>query len=232
MTGSYGKGIFVTGTDTDIGKTYVSRLLADTISSRRAVTYFKPVQTGCASGKNGELSAPDFDFVMEGRAVTVSDYKTHVPYRFVPACSPHLAARMAEIEILIENIKDCFNVIDASGVFTVVEGAGGLLVPLNKKEYMLDIIKLLKIPVVLVTSPGLGTLNHTLLTLEILEKAGFPPAGVVFNNACNLETDYIYKDNMNMIRSAAPNAFLEVAFNHKPDKKVMEFCSEITNLPS
>ena len=86
-------GLFVTGTDTDIGKTYVSRLLADTLAESMTVTYMKPIQTGCEGDK---LSSPDFDFVMAGKAKPVVGFDIHVPYRFAPACSPHLAADLAK----------------------------------------------------------------------------------------------------------------------------------------
>lgn len=89
------EGFFVTGTDTGIGKTYISKLLADALSTVRDVTYMKPVQTGCYVDSRGNLVAPDLEFVTSGKAKITGPYEVHVPYRFLPACSPHLAAFMS-----------------------------------------------------------------------------------------------------------------------------------------
>ena len=208
------KGFFVTGTDTDIGKTYISKVLADTFSCMYpAVTYMKPVQTGCIESSDGNLIAPDFDYVMSGRAVMTGTYDQHVPYRFKPACSPHLGASLVSREIALKQIYNCFFEISKNDTLIIVEGAGGILVPLSKTCNTIDLINHLQLPVILVTSPRIGTLNHTFLTLNELHRSGVVTAGVVFNNLHNDPVDYIYNDNSRMIREYIhPVAFLEV--NH------------------
>lgn len=96
------KGFFITGTDIDIGKTYISKLLADTLATKSPVTYMKPIQTGCEEDENHIFRAPDFEFVMSGKANLTGTYEQHVPYRFEPTCSPHLAAELASVTISIK----------------------------------------------------------------------------------------------------------------------------------
>ena len=173
------KSFFITGTDTGIGKTWVSRLLADCFSSFGKTTYMKPVQTGCVRSDAGEIRAPDYDYVMCGKARMNGTYEQHVPYRFEPACSPHLAASLAGLPIELDQIKSCYETI-ATGMDTViVEGAGGILVPLSDTVYILDLIMYLHLPVLLVTTPRLGTLNHTFLTLRILQECGADMQGEI-----------------------------------------------------
>lgn len=213
MKNGIGHGFFITGTDTGIGKTFVSRLLCDEFAGWQTVTYMKPVQTGCLRGPGGELPAPDFDFVMSGRAVMVGSPDDHVPYRFEPACSPHLAAARAGVLISLEDIKDRYSRISNKKSVTIVEGAGGVLAPISETLSMLDLILHLGLPVILVTSPRIGTLNQTFLSLLALAGHGIEPVGVVINNAQNLLENYIYHDTLKMIRDRIPQAaMIEVPF--------------------
>jgi dethiobiotin synthetase len=213
MKNGIGQGFFITGTDTGIGKTFISRLLCDSFAEWQPITYMKPVQTGCTRRPGGELSAPDFDFVMEGRAVMVGSPDDHVPYRFEPACSPHLAAARAGALISLEDIKDRFSRISNKKSVTIVEGAGGVLAPLSETLSMLDLMLHLGLPVIVVTSPRIGTLNHTFLTLLALADRSIEPVGVVINNAQNLMENYIYHDTRRMIQDRIPDAsLLEIPF--------------------
>lgn len=218
------RGVFVTGSDTDIGKTFAARLLCDTIGINRNVTYFKPVQSGCISGR-----APDYDYVMQGRAAPVCEEEIHVPYKFEPACSPHLSAEKAGVEISIDRIIECYQAIKEKQSLIIAEGAGGLLVPLTRDFMMVDLIRQLGLPVVLVTSSRLGTLNHTFLSIELLRSKHIPLTGVVFNHIDNRGKDFIYEDNLKTIREyAAPVPVLETAYNQQPNGEVRLFCDEIT----
>ncbi len=218
------RGFFVTGTDTGIGKTYVSRLLVGGLATLGPVTYQKPVQTGCVAGPNG-LRAPDFDMVAQSGAFPLEQYEWHVPYRYVPACSPHLAAEQAgeriELEAIIQRMQRLFPEYG----YLVAEGAGGLMVPLSSELSTLDLIRASGLDVLVVTSPRLGTLNHTFLTLEVLRHGGLAPAGVVFNNHSNLPEDAVYRDNRAMIAArCAPAAFVEVGYRAALDQPFVEFC--------
>lgn len=222
------KGLFITGTDTDIGKTYISRILADSFSSIFKTTYMKPVQTGCFMDKNGTLLAPDFQYVLSGKAVMTGTLDQHIPYRFESACSPHLAARLAKQQISFEHITNCLLKIAKDDTMVLVEGAGGILAPLSETTYVIDLIKHLHLPVIVVTSPHLGTLNHTFLTFKVLQLAGAQIAGIVLNNCRNDPEDYIYLENVKMIQDhTRPVPFLEVQHGNSCNERLSEFCRKV-----
>ena len=194
------RGLFICGTDTDIGKTYISRIVADFFSKLGTVTYYKPVQTGCELSSSGEVTAPDVSFVKHDL-----DIEAYASYCFPDACSPHLAARLAHQPIKQHEIIRDFSALKASNRFLVTEGAGGVMVPLNSKWKMIDLVKECTLPVLLVTHPGLGMINHTMLTVEALRAYKIPIAGVAINNSKNLARDYICIDNEKTIRNALGN---------------------------
>ena len=124
-------GLFVTGTDTDVGKTAFSALLLAELRRRtKNAAPMKPVQTGCDEG------VPDLDYslAIAGMKVDSETYKTMAPYTFKPACSPHLAAEMAGIEIELAEIVIAARTLASNYDFVIAEGAGGIMVPLNRKE--------------------------------------------------------------------------------------------------
>ena len=131
----------------------------------------KPVQTGCVREQQG-VKAPDIEFCLDSAGIKNIDIGMDLmaPYMFEPACSPHLAAEMAGTEISIAAITSCFKKLSEKHEYIVVEGAGGVMVPLSRRESMIDLMRALKLPVVLVARPGLGTLNHTLLSLNALKQ--------------------------------------------------------------
>jgi dethiobiotin synthase len=218
-------GFFITGTDTSIGKTYVARLLLEGFAYRHTTTYMKPVQTGCTRNAGGTLVAPDFDYVMKNRAYMSAEMDDHVPYRFEPACSPHLAASLAGVTISLENIREKFARVSDKKSITIVEGAGGVLTPLSETTTMIDLMLHLRLPIVVVTSPRIGTLNHTLLTVEALAKRGIEPAGIVVNNVTDIVEDFIYHDNVRVLRYNIPHAaFLEVNHGGECTDKAKVFC--------
>ena len=157
--------LFVTGTDTGVGKTLVSAVLLAGLEG----AYWKPIQTGSVEGTDSQWI----------RAVTGLDKNRFLPeaYLFAPPVSPHLAARMEEKPISIDSI----NVPDVRADHLIIEGAGGVMVPLDEKFFMVDLIKKIGAPVIVVASSRLGTINHTLLTLEQLKRKGIEIFGVVMN---------------------------------------------------
>ncbi|MCY4531981.1 MAG: dethiobiotin synthase [Gammaproteobacteria bacterium] len=162
--------IFVTGTSTDIGKTVVSGVL---VAGLRA-HYWKPVQTGLNEGT-------DTDWIRRHTAIPESRIHRET-YSLQQPLSPHAAAVLEDVEIKL----DAFAIPDVPvDDFLVVEGAGGIMVPLNRQHYMLDLIKSLDIPVLLVADSQLGTINHTLLSLLQLRRCGIAIIGVVMNGPKN-----------------------------------------------
>jgi len=236
------KGIFITGTGTGVGKTHVSALLLRGFSRiGQASTYMKPVETGCERCSGGKaLAGADTLFVL-GFAERKTGIDLHSPYRFEPACSPHLAARLENCEIDVSHIVSAYNDLskETAADIIIVEGAGGLLVPVAENNvYMADVAEALGLSAVIVTEPDLGTLNHTFLSLRELERRAIPLAGVVINNARNVERNFIYEDNVEIIcRHVAPVPCLDVDYSGMPitsserydilSKRITEFCNNV-----
>ncbi len=172
------KGIFITGTDTNIGKTIVSAALINTLRETENVVYWKPIQTGIEVDNDTETVK---------NLANCSDEEIYDKgFRLEKPLSPHLSARLANIKITIEKVLD-FIKNKTENKFWIVEGAGGILVPLNDKDLMIDLMKVLKLPVLIVARSGLGTINHTLLTIESLRNRGLEILGVIMNGEPNSE---------------------------------------------
>jgi dethiobiotin synthetase len=163
---------FITGTDTSVGKTVVSALLCAALDA----IYWKPIQTGTREGT-------DRGTVM--RLARLPQSRT-IPeaYRFAPPVSPHLAARRAGVRIDLRKIR---MPRIAAGENLIAEGAGGALVPINSTQFMTDLMRQLKLPVLLVARTSLGTINHTLLSLAALRAARLEIRGVIMVGKPNRE---------------------------------------------
>jgi dethiobiotin synthase len=197
-------GLFIAGTGTDVGKTMVTAGVLRWMLGRGCnAMVMKPVQTGCSLGSRGRLVAPDVEFVLRAAQLTPGEEtQSHLaPYCFEPACSPHLAARMAGATISLDRILASANWLAGRYQRLVIEGAGGLAVPLNERETMLDLIVALGVPVLLVGHSGLGTINHTLLSLEALRQRGCRVLGVLLNDVQPVfpTERYIHDDNASAI---------------------------------
>jgi len=203
------KGVFVTGTDTDVGKTLVAGALLAVASSRINAVPMKPIQTGCQKFGD-ELIAPDLDFMLtvSGLNPNQDEKALMCPYRFEPACSPHLAALRADEIIDIDHILQAFNALLERHEFVVVEGAGGIIVPIYENITMLDLMIAMDLAIILVSRPGLGTINHTLLSLRAIQQAGLNVLGVVFNHTKDLPQDFIEEDNKETIQRLAATSTL------------------------
>jgi dethiobiotin synthase len=162
------RGLFVTGTDTGVGKTVVSAALLLRFRSRFALRYWKPIQTG--------IERDDDTAEVRRLAACGPEEVTDDGVRLRHAVSPHLAARRAGVRIDLDAIGGLGS---GGSARWVVEGAGGVLVPINEAELMIDLMTRLALPVVVVARSTLGTINHTLLTLEALQARRLRVAGVV-----------------------------------------------------
>jgi len=167
---------FVTGTDTGIGKTIVSCALLSAYSARdNVVIGMKPVVTGRVCGEWADVKA-----IVAASSVAAPREWVN-PYAFIPPISPHLAAKEAGIEIDVEVIRlACLNLQKISDV-VVVEGVGGIMVPLNDRNDVADMAYALDLPVILVVGMRLGCLNHALITAKIIQASGLKLAGWVAN---------------------------------------------------
>jgi dethiobiotin synthetase len=177
-----GKGIFITGTDTGVGKTYVATGIARGL--RRSgvdVGVMKPAETGCSS-RAGRLVPGDACKLIQA-ADTRDSLDLVNPYRFKKPLAPFLAAELEGKNINPEKILTAYKKLSLRHSFMIVEGAGGILVPLWQNYTYLELARAFALPVVIVAKPGLGTINHTLLTISALQHSGSTISGVVVNFA-------------------------------------------------
>ncbi len=171
------RGIFVTGTGTGVGKSVVAAAVCTALASAgERVAAFKPAVTGLGDAP-GEW--PPDDELLAGAANTGQRPQDVVAYRFGPALSPHLAAELGgeviDPALLAQHARTAAEDADA----LVCEGVGGLLVPLTGDYLVRDLAVALHLPLIIAASPGLGTINHTLLTIEAARAVGLAVAGVV-----------------------------------------------------
>ncbi len=163
---------FITGTDTGVGKTVLSALLCAALDA----SYWKPIQTGASEDSDSVTVATIAELKPEKILREV--------YRFDPPVSPHLAAKMAGTRIDMNKIQIPREARDKA---LIVEGAGGVLVPIDETNLMIDLMRQLALPVILATRTTLGTINHTLLSLRTLGSAKIELAGVVMIGTPNRE---------------------------------------------
>ena len=196
--------IFITGTSTEVGKTVVTAGLLRALRQRGVdAVPMKPVQTGGEPDRTGTLQAPDLCFCLSVTGMTPDNFEMALmnPYVYEPACSPHLAGRMAGSYPNVDHIVNCAEELAAKHDCVLIEGAGGIMVPLNEDTLALDLIQHLNAPVILVAHAGLGTINHTLLSINTLRQAGLEVLGVIFNEVTPTaeEDRFIADDNPDAI---------------------------------
>ena len=167
---SFSGRIFITGTDTGIGKTLVSAILLAGLKGK----YWKPVQSGLED-------ITDTEWVKEKTGLNDTHFFAET-YRLRQPLSPHASAEADGVSIELDNFK-----IPQTGdrETLIIEGAGGIMVPLNKKDLMIDLIKKCNVPALVVARSTLGTINHTLLSINQLRSYGINIAGIVLNGPGN-----------------------------------------------
>jgi len=167
--------IFIAGTDTGVGKTVITKLLARHLYAK-----------GC-------------DVVMQ-KWVETGVIRSSAIFKFKLAASPHLAAKRERRKISIARIKSTLRKASHEHALVLVEGTGGLMVPVTEKILLIDIVKELDIPVLLICANRLGAINHTLLSLEALKTRKMKVLGIVFNTISNKEDNLILKDNPRVVK--------------------------------
>ncbi|HIU18291.1 MAG TPA: adenosylmethionine--8-amino-7-oxononanoate transaminase [Candidatus Avidesulfovibrio excrementigallinarum] len=183
--------LFVTGTDTDAGKTTVTAALLRALDGLGVCCeVLKPVQTGCEPDACGVLQAPDADRCADALGDGPGCRRTRALRCFRPACSPHLAAADAGESLDAGALAEACRQAATAGI-TLIEGAGGIYVPLNERETMRDLMCHLHAPVLLVVGNKLGCINHALLSLETLLSAGLHVAGMVLCRTTALPGDAV-----------------------------------------
>lgn len=174
------KGYFITGTDTDVGKTVISTALAYKLKHQGyKVGVMKPVAAGCSMTSDGLRNSDAAQLQLQSN-VQLS-YQTINPYPFAPAIAPHIAADDEGVRVDLETIHQHYQQIAAQSDCVIVEGAGGWQVPLNDFQTIADLAKRLHLPVILVVGMRLGCISHALLTVESINRNSLPLAGWIAN---------------------------------------------------
>ena len=214
--------LFVTGTDTSVGKTYFCARLLEFLKMQGIKAGY---QKWVATGVEGDLPE-DLERCLAAAAVSPTPELVAqlVPYRFRFPASPHLAAEMegsmVETDVLLEN----YRIVAARHDLLLVEGVGGLMVPLRRDLLLVDLLARLQPRTLIVARSGLGTLNHTLMTLEALRRRQIHVLGVVLSDAEIPEDERLVQDNMQTIEELGlVRVFGRLRRHHDNDKARREF---------
>jgi len=173
--------VFVTGTNTNVGKTRISVALIELLQRQhQRVAAMKPIASGCEMTINGLRNDDALQLIRQANVDL--PYELINPYAFAPAIAPHIAAEQVDTTIELALIKHNYDLIQQQSDAVVVEGAGGWLVPINHTETIADLAVQLNLPVILVVDIRLGCINHALLTVKAIESTGLRLHAWVANN--------------------------------------------------
>lgn len=179
------KSIFITGTGTDVGKTYVTALIVKKLCEVNSnVAYYKAAMSGNEKDSNGNLIPGDAKFVKELSGISQPLEET-CPYIYEIAVSPHLASRLEGNPVRMQVVKDKYKEVFDKYDYVTVEGSGGILCPIdfdNEKIMLEDIIKELELSSIIIADAGLGTINSVVLTVHYMKAKGLNIKGIIFNN--------------------------------------------------
>ena len=213
------KGIFITGTDTGVGKTFVACALLRALKEKGlTVCPMKPVETGCGVRK-GKLVPQDSVTLIKTSGIN-EPLDIINPYRLKHPLAPSVAAEFEKVVIKKEKILSAYNYLLNKYELIVIEGAGGIMVPIYKRYSFLDLIKDLNVPIIIVSRPGLGTINHTLLTIETAKSRGIKILGVIINYATKTKTGIAERTNPEIIKRFGGVAVLGIVPYSKNQKIV------------
>lgn len=188
------KSFFITGTDTGVGKTFVTAGLLKALKKMGLnACPMKPAETGCRV-KKGMLVPEDICKLIRASGIREPVDMIN-PYRLRHPLAPSVAAELEGVIIKKKKIVSAYNYLLDKYDITIVEGAGGIMVPLYKKYLFLNLIKDLNLPAVIVSRPGLGTINHTLLTIKAAQDRGIDVLGIIINYAAKTKKGLSEKTN-------------------------------------
>lgn len=175
-------GLFITATDTDVGKTVITGAIAAAFKARGLqVGVMKPMASGAVADGSGKLVAEDATFLMRAAGIGESERDLVNPLCLGPALTPAVAAVVSGVEIDMPGILKTYQVLAERYDPLLVEGVGGITAPLWQDYLLVDLMVELALPVLVVTRPNLGTINHTVLTVDYARRRGLQVAGIVIN---------------------------------------------------
>lgn len=190
------RGLFITGTDTGVGKTHIAcEIVRELRAAGRRVGAFKPACSGAIIDAEGHPRWDDVERLRNALDQEVSDDQL-CPQRFLAPLAPPVAARQDERTVDLDAIQRGLDGWRTECDIVIVEGAGGLLCPLTDNQTMADLAAQLSFPLLIVARLGLGTINHTLLTVEVARQRGLPLAGIVFNEPTRNSEDLSSESNV------------------------------------
>ena len=203
------RGVFITGTDTEVGKTVVSAGIAGALKARDInVGVMKPVATGAMMTEEGLISG-DVEFLL--KSIGSDDPRKLInPVSIELPLAPLVACRLDGIQIDLNTITDAFQRLIRTKEFVVVEGIGGVWVPITEDYFVFDMIEDLGLPVVVVARAGLGTINHTLLTIKALQHREIPIKGIVISGLNEEEATLAERTNPKIIEEISSIPLLGV----------------------
>jgi len=191
-------GFFITGTDTGVGKTFVAEGLIRAMKDQGFdVCPMKPVETGCRVSR-GQLVPADTIKLIKASGID-EPIDLINSYRFRKPLAPSVAAELDGVRIEKRTILNAYKKLAGKYDLIIVEGAGGIMVPLYNNYLFLDLIMDLGLPLIIIARPGLGTINHSLLTVEAARKKGIKVLGLVFNHAEKTKNDISQKTNPGIV---------------------------------
>jgi dethiobiotin synthetase len=201
MSQSKSRGFFITGTDTEVGKTLIASALIlkiKALAPNQTVLGFKPVVAGTSQSRDGLTVNEDLESLKlaSGYPGNASDL---CPYVLPTPAAPHLVAKSMGVTLALSTMLSAYQAIGAKADWTVVEGAGGFLVPINEEQDLGDLAEALHMPVILVVGLRLGCINHALLTVAAIAKRGLTLAGWVAN-IMDADMPYLH-ENIDTLRS-------------------------------
>ncbi len=192
------KSFFITGTDTDVGKTFVAAALLHALGAKGLKTVgLKPVAAGCESTEQGLINSDAL--TLQRYASVRLSYSQVNPIALEPAIAPHIAAQLQGRPLSLSRLVGlCRGTLMTPHDVSLIEGAGGWMVPLNAREMLSDLARELRAPVIMVVGLHLGCINHALLTAEAIQRRGIPLAGWI-GNQCQEETMNVLEENLNTL---------------------------------
>ena len=203
------KEFFITGTDTDAGKTHVTSLLLKLLAQhKKNAIGFKPLAAGCEMAFDQLVNA-DALMLMESATVSAK-YDVINPFAFAPPIAPHIAAEQVGVNITLDKLSTAYSTLKQQGAdYHLTEGAGGWALPINNTDYLYDWVKAEQLPVILVVGMKLGCLNHALLTAAHMQSLGINCVGWIANQVDpNMDE---YQANLDSLKARLPFPILAIS---------------------
>ena len=193
-------GLFITATDTEVGKTVITGAIGAALAARGLpVGVMKPIASGGVADRNGKLVSEDATFLMQAARILEKDRDLVNPLFLAPALTPAVAATLSGTTVHIPAIIQSYEALTKKYNPVIVEGVGGITAPLWEDYLVADFMVALALPAIIVTRPNMGTINHTLLTVEYARQRGIQVAGIIINGWNEEEVGVLEKSNAEYI---------------------------------